>query len=111
MAQSKHVPGEEKDIEIYHSGRITKPFLGFLDCSEGQRELRSSEGENPGTVVVDFPRRGLAWSTWTTRSGNDKMPEKNAWGTAGLAVSEDSVHGSSIRKRTGKNGFHGRVVR
>ncbi|KAK3561784.1 hypothetical protein QTP86_014207, partial [Hemibagrus guttatus] len=51
-------------------------------------------------------------SATTTHPGGHKRPHNNIQRTAGLTcLSKVSVHDSTIRKRLGKNGLHGRVPR
>ena len=108
MPQSKEIQEQmrNKVIDIYQSGKGYKAICKSLEL---QWETLSTNGENMEQWWI-FP--GLAGLPKVLQESIDNSSrETSKVLQAALASVKICVHDSTIRKRLGKNGIHGRVPR
>ncbi len=118
MLRSKEIQEQmrKKVIEIYHSGKGYKAISKALGLQRTTVRAIIHKWRKHGTVV-NLPRSG--WLTKITPRAQQRLIQevtKDPTTTskelqASLASVKVSVHDSTIRKRLGKNGLHGRVTR
>uniref|UniRef100_A0A803JRB0 N-acetylgalactosaminidase, alpha- n=1 Tax=Xenopus tropicalis TaxID=8364 RepID=A0A803JRB0_XENTR len=118
MPRSKEIQEQmrSKVIEIYQSGKVYKAISKALGLQQTTVRAIIHKWQNHGTVV-NLPRSGRPTKI-TPRAQRQLIREatKDPRTTskelqASLASIKVSVHDSTIRKRLGKNGLHGRFPR
>uniref|UniRef100_A0A672K620 Antizyme inhibitor 1a n=1 Tax=Sinocyclocheilus grahami TaxID=75366 RepID=A0A672K620_SINGR len=100
--------------QLSHIKYAAKHNISLLVC-DNEAELRKIARCHPktnGEPSQEWPAdQNYPKSTATTHPRDHKRPHNNIQRTAGLTSVKVSVHDSTIRKRLGKNGLHGRVPR
>ncbi len=100
---------------MHQSGKGYKPFLRLWDSSKPRSEPLSTNGENwnsgePSQEWPSYPNYSKSAMTTIQEVIKESRTTSKEL-QASLASIKVSVHDSTIRKRLGKNGIHGRVPR